>query len=388
MKEMERRGMFSWFGVKGVVLVVGVVLLVSCGGGGPEGVVGGGEQVLTAEQYYDKVLGAWQATLVTNHTGLVHEGQYLEEPSSADSIELVLLEQWSTDDDTAVEWVDLHILETYGLEPTYSQIRDEWVDHLNFDIWNSALQARELMDEGILPPETGSAELNPVGAWSIGAQLTTELFGMIAPGMPEEAARRAAYFGRVTNSGPAIEASQFYAILYALAFFEGDISTLITAAQSYFPAESEVYGITADVLSWHKQNPNDWRATRRLIRDKYDMDPMWWASRVNFASTVMALLYGRGDFMDTITIAALAGWDADNNMTTSAGLLGITHGFDRLPEPIRTSSQIYFNEDVTGDLPKTQTVSEIATRTQTLAEQAIVQSGGQAEAGIYSVVGD
>jgi ADP-ribosylglycohydrolase len=380
--------MFSWFGVKGVVLVVGVVLLVSCGGGGPEGVVGGGERVLTAEQYYDKVLGAWQATLVANHTGLVHEGQYLEEPSSADSIELVLLEQWSTDDDTAVEWVDLHILETYGLEPTYSQIRDEWVDHLNFDIWNSALRARELMDEGILPPETGSAELNPVGAWSIGAQLTTELFGMIAPGMPEEAARRAAYFGRVTNSGPAIEASQFYAILYALAFFEGDISTLITAVQSYFPAESEVYGITADVLSWHKQNPNDWRATRRLIRDKYDMDPMWWASRVNFASTVMALLYGRGDFMDTITIAALAGWDADNNMTTSAGLLGITHGFDRLPEPIRTSSQIYFNEDVTGDVPKTQTVSEIATRTQTLAEQAIVQSGGQVEAGIYSVVGD
>jgi hypothetical protein len=100
----------------------------------------------------------------------------------------------------------------------------------------------------------------------------------------------------------------------------------------------------------------------------------------------MALLYGRGDFMDTITIAALAGWDADNNMTTSAGLLGITHGFDRLPEPIRTSSQIYFNEDVTGDVPKTQTVSEIAARTQTLAEQAIVQSGGRVEEGVYWVV--
>ena len=36
-----------------------------------------------------------------------HEGRYLAEPSPANSIELVLPEEWSTDDDTAVEWVDL-----------------------------------------------------------------------------------------------------------------------------------------------------------------------------------------------------------------------------------------------------------------------------------------
>ena len=364
-------------------LVIGVLLLVSCGENQVQVIGDGSYRMITAESYYDKVLGAWQATLVANHTGLVHEGQYLDEPSSADSIELVLLDQWSTDDDTAVEWVDLHILETYGLEPTYSQIRDEWVDHLNFDIWNSALRARELMDEGVLPPETGSAELNPVGAWSIGAQLQTELFGMIAPGMPEAAARRAAYFGRVTNSGPAIEASQFYAIMYSLAFFEEDVAVLISAAQSYFPVDSVVYGITADVLTWHEQHPDDWRTTRQLIWDKYDSDPMWWASRVNFAGTIMALMYGEGDFMKTITITALAGWDADNNMTTSAGLLGIIHGFEALPEAVRSASQVYYNEDVTGELPDTQTVPEIAERTQALAEQAIVQAGGRVVEGKY-----
>jgi hypothetical protein len=206
---------------------------------------------------------------------------------------------------------------------------------------------------------------------------------MISPGMPEEAARRAEYFGRVTNSGPAIEASQFYAIMYSLAFFEEDVEVLITAAQSYFPVESEIHGITAEVLTWHENTPEDWRATRRLIRDKYDTDPMWWASRVNFASTVMSLLYGQGDLIDTITIAALAGWDADNNMTTSAGLLGIIYGFNALPDSIRTASQIYYNEDVTGDLPKTQTVPEIASRTQNLAEKSILQSGGQIENGMF-----
>ena len=88
---------------------------------------------LPADEYLDKVHGAWQAIMVANHTGLAHEGVYLDEASTADTIDLLLLDEWSTDDDTAVEWVDLHILEIYGLEPTYAQIRDEWITHLNND---------------------------------------------------------------------------------------------------------------------------------------------------------------------------------------------------------------------------------------------------------------
>ena len=342
-------------------------------------------QSLPADIYYDKVRGAWQATMIANHTGLVYEGKYLQDPSPENTIELVLLEEWSTDDDTSIEWVDLHILETYGLEPTYVQIRDEWVDHLNNDIWVSALRARQLMDEGLLPPETGSAALNPDGAWSIGAQLQTELFGLIAPGLPHEASRRAVYFARVTNSGPAVEASAFYAAMYAQAFFEADVSTLIRRTQARFPPDSTVYQIVENVRGWHQQYPEDWRQSRRQIRDSYDTDPEWWASRLNFASTIMALLYGEGDLLQTMTIAALAGWDADNNVTTSAGLLGIIHGYQGLPELFRSASEIYFNEDVSGNLPQYQTVPEIARRTQALAERVILQAGGRVEAGVYMI---
>jgi hypothetical protein len=121
---------------------------------------------LPADVYFDKVHGAWQATMVANHTGLIHEGKYLDEPSSAGSIELYLPEFWSTDDDTSVEWVDLHILETYGLEPTYEQIRDEWVDHLNHDIWVSTRR----------PPMSKSA----TSGWTIST--TTFGFPLAEPG--------------------------------------------------------------------------------------------------------------------------------------------------------------------------------------------------------------
>ena len=342
-------------------------------------------QTLTPDDYLDKVHGAWKATIFANHSGLHLQGVYIEEPGPPGSFSPLLFEEWSTDDDTHVEWVDLHILETHGLSPTAEQIRDEWVDHLNHDIWVSTRRARDLMDEGFLPPETGNADNNPDGAWSIDAQLQTELFGMLAPGMPDIAASYAERFASVTNSGPAVEASVFFATLYSLAFFEDDVPALIAATRLRTGDEAIIAPIVDNVVLWHRENPEDWHTTRQLIRDEYDTDPMWWASRVNFAVTIMALLYGESDILRTIEIAALAGWDADNTMATAAGLLGLIHGYSGLPEAIANSTDIYFNEDVTGDLPRYGTVTEFAVRTQSLAEAMISSAGGTTHQDMYRI---
>ena len=344
-----------------------------------------GVQILTAEEYFDKVYGAWQATMFANHSGLHLQGVYIEEPGPPGSFSPMQFEEWSTDDDTHVEWVDLHILEMYGLQPTAEEIRLEWVDHLNHDIWVSTRRARDLMDEGLLPPETGNAENNPDGAWSIDAQLQTELFGMLTPGMPGLAALYAERFARVTNSGPAVEASVFFATLYSLAFFDDNVPALIAAARQLTGEEAIIAPIVDNVVLWHQENPEDWRVTRQLIRDEYDTDPMWWASRVNFAVTIMALLYGESDILRTMEIAALAGWDADNTMATAAGLLGLIHGYNALPQAIRDSTDVYFNEDVTGDLPRYDTVTEFARRTQNLAEEMIFSAGGVTQGGLYRI---
>jgi ADP-ribosylglycohydrolase len=360
------------------------LLLVALAGCGPLTMPSVRVAELPAAVYDDKVHGAWQAAMAANYIGLAYEGKYLDRPSSADSIELFFPDQWFTDDDTAIEWVDLHILETDGLDPTYAQIRDQWMDHLNNDIWCATLQARQLMDRGVLPPETGGSTLNPEGVWSLDAQLETEVFGLLSPGLPDEAVRRAIYFARVTNSGLAVDVSGFYAAMYSMAFFEPKIPRLIAAAQTRFPPESQVNSIASQVVTWHDKYRHDWRETRRNIRDTYDSDPHWTGSQVNFASTVMALLYGDGDLIQTLTISCLAGWDADNNATTSAGLVGVILGYDNLPEPLQNATDRYFNEDVT-DLPKSESVRQIARRTQSLAEQAIRQAGGEVNDGAYRI---
>ena len=360
-----RTGLAVGTGVTLALLFVG--LLAGCSGSDD----GGDSLPLDSDVYRDKVHGAWVTAMVANHSGLPIEGIWLDQPGPGDSVELVLLDEWTTDDDTHVEWLDLHILETHGLEPTDEQIRDEWVDHLNGDIWVATLRARELMDEGFVPPATGSIVNNPDGAWSMDAQLETELFGLIAPGRPVEARRRAERFAMITNRGPAVEASAFYAHLYAAAFLEDDVSVLIDEARDSTDDESEIGTVVDDVRRWHGENPDDWRATRSLIADRYDTDPEWWASRVNFAVTIMALLYGDGDLLDTINIAGLAGWDADNNMTTSTGLLGVIIGFDALPEPFASSTDVYRNVDLSGDLPAVDSVRDIAERTSLLGEEVL-----------------
>ncbi len=313
--------------------------------------------------------------MVANHSGLPVEGIWLDEPGPGDSIDLVLLDEWSTDDDTHVEWLDLHIMETHGIDPTYAQIRDEWVDHLNGDIWVATRAARDLMDDGLIPPATGDPANNPDAAWSMDAQLETELFGLISPGLPAVARSRATRFARVTNRGPAVEASAFYAHLYAEAFVTSSLSEILASARAATPDNSEVAAIYDNVADWHTEHA-DWRTTRRLIRENYDTDPAWWASRVNFAVTTMALLYGEGDLRETINIAGLAGWDADNNITTAAGLLGVMIGFDDLPEPFASASDVYFNEDLSGDLPQYDSVTSIAARTAAIGALVIAEAAG------------
>ena len=342
-------------------------------------------RTIAVSSYENKVYGAWMATMIANQSGLDLQGIWIEQAGEDGEFELEFPDQWSTDDDTHVEWLDLHILETHGLDPRPEQIRDEWVDHLNNDIWVSARRARDLMDEGFVPPETGSAENNPEGVWSIGAQLTTELFGLIAPGLPDTARSEATRFGRVTNSGLAVDVAAFYAHLYSEAFFQSDIDWLLDRALLAEPEGSEVADIVGTVRQWHQEHRDDWRVTRRLIRDRYDVDPEWWASKVNFAATIMALLYGEGDMEATLELAGLAGWDADNNMTSAAGLLGVISGFDGLPQRFQIATDIYFNQDLTGDLPQFDSVSNISARTSALGAQVLDEAGVGVRDGRYEI---
>ena len=57
-----------------------------------------------------------------------------------------------------------------------------------------------------------------------------------------------------------------------------------------------------------------------------------WDAGINFASSIVSLLYGEGDYKKTVRIGTLAGWDSDNPTATWGGLLGLLYGYAGLEE--------------------------------------------------------
>lgn len=103
--------------------------------------------------YYDKAFGSWIGQMIGNILGLPTEGKFIEKPNSDYSAYYTTVPAGAfTDDDTSMEWVFLHMLEEHGLDVNYSQVREEWMEHINEAIWVANARARELMEEGHTHP--------------------------------------------------------------------------------------------------------------------------------------------------------------------------------------------------------------------------------------------
>lgn len=338
----------------------------------------------------------WVGQLIGNAAGRATEGLYSNSfPNPADSVPWQIKLVWDADDDTDVEYLALHILYDCGFDCNSFQIASKWIEHMSAEgIYVANKQAWRLMLDGSIPPQTGGRTLNEHW-YSIDAQICTEILGAVSPGLPQAAIDLAGRFGRITNDGFAVHAAQFYAAMYAHAFFEPNVVDLVLHGLDAIPASSRTSAVVTDVLAWYLEDVNDgvpdWRATRHRLYDTYQGANSfgryyhWAESAINTGATVLALLYGGGDFKQTVQIGVLAGWDCDCNPATAGGLLGIIHGFSGLPSDLTDPAvcgNLYMNVSRPGlpgpaaPLPQYDTITKIAIQTLIVAQENILRNGG------------
>lgn len=306
----------------------------------------------TGEKIYvsdlrDKIAGAWVGQMVGNMYGLPHENKYIEEPGDQSkwpfgySKSLDKLEKYEgafSDDDTDVEYLYLMMMEKYGVEPTYHQLREGWMYHMRDRIWLANRAALGLMHHGFAPPHTGSMESNP--HWfQIDPQLINEIWGYTAPGMPEYAAEKSAWAARITSDGWAVSPTVVYGAMYSMAFFENDIETLVKKAMEYLPEGDRYKNTLKEVISLYHQYPDDWKKSRAVIAQKYydeedEMTKTIWNANLNGACGILAFLYGHGDLQLTMDLAASMGFDADNQTATIGGIIGVMNGAETFPDQL------------------------------------------------------
>jgi ADP-ribosylglycohydrolase len=374
-------------------------------------------RVLSKADLTDKINGYWIGQLAGNYVGFPFENLYSDNPipvfidryfnfRDADSLGLKMNTgdrrayvdiiadtmggAWS-DDDTDIEFVTLHAIEKYGLDLYYEEMAGMRKEHVRRFIWSSNARVRDLIDEGYLPPETGSRELNDYW-YRISSQLINEIWGAVYPGMTDKAAERAEWGARITNDSWATHGTRAIVAMYSAAFFEKDPYKLVEIGMSKLPGDSPYLEAFRDLVKWSREN-EDWKATRQLIHDKYfrEVDgfeipyPMGGAV-INGLNGVMALLYGEGDFTRTVGIATTSGYDCDNQAATMGGLTGIINGGSAIPDkftrelPSRGSWERPFNDTYINysrdKLPNYNRISEIVERLVAIAEQAIIENGG------------
>ena len=259
-------------------------------------------------------------------------------------------EVWGADDDTDIEYMYQHLLATNGvsiLSP--EQIREGWLKHIKAEeenyLWVSNQQAFDLMREGVLPPETGDPARNPHYDM-IDAQLTTEIFGLLAPGRPDVALKMAHLPIRTSARAEAVDISEFYVRMHALAALTDPawpmkerIRWMAGEARKQLPEDGYparmydfVLGQYAAGVPWEEARDAVYQRYQVEQADGYDVTSRnlycngCFAAGINFASSLVSLFYGEGDLKETIKIGVLCGWDSDNPTATWGGLLGFMMG--------------------------------------------------------------
>lgn len=304
-----------------------------------------------------------------------------------------------SDDDYHVDFFNQLILEDYGPLPAYSQIRDAWKRHQVFD-WGAGGEAMKLINEGMLPPQTGQAEFNQF-YWVSEPYIETETLGMVAPGLPTTARDLAGRFARVEGEFDSAVWGEFWAAMYALAYVETDARIALEKAAVALPANTWARTIYEHTVRLHAEYPDNWRTAhaelRALKRLVYRQDNIEVLPDINNALGVLSILYGENDYVKTAQIASLSGYDADCTAAAVLGVMGIIKGMAGTPEEILTriyddGKGVYVNDTETGfppfiqyDYPTEQKWTDIAALYQRNAERQIVASGGVVEGDVYTI---
>ena len=338
---------------------------------------------VSRSEYSEKLHGFWLGQCIANWTGIITEMDKIggegdrgvfytredwgttvqskrwggkEWSKTIDWVRRGADEIWGADDDTDVEYMYQYLLASNATSRlTGEQIRDGWITHIydeknapngeNF-LWVSNQRAHDLMLEGVVPPAT-SDPANNEHYEMIDAQLTTEIFGLFAPGRPDVALEISHLPIRTTASAEAELASQFYVIMHALAAtadstapMKAQVHALASLARSYLPDESTTAKMYDFVkrryeagVPWEEARDDVYTRYQVEQKDGYDAAPRNpVASGINFAASMVSLFFGEGDYHETVKIAVLAGWDSDNPAATWGGLLGFMVGKQGIEE--------------------------------------------------------
>jgi hypothetical protein len=312
------------------------------------------QRSIELEVLEDKIRGGWAGQMIGVSYGEPTEFKYLAKIIPGEELpewKPELVRSTLDQDDLYVDMTFAAVLDEKGLDATTEDFGAMFRD-AQYRLWHANLAARRALKRGVPATLSGTPKYN-AHANDIDFQIEADFIGLMTPGMLQASNELGLRAGRVMNSGDGINGGLFVSAMYAAAFFESDPRRLVEAGVAALPPESEYARLINDVLQWSQEHPDDWITVWQLIQDKWDggepcphgaLDPFNIDAKINGAYVTIGLLYGGGDFEDTMVIATRCGQDSDCNPASAVGVLGVVLGYEGIPEEYRSGIP-----DVAGD---------------------------------------
>ena len=280
-------------------------------------------QSIAYTRYYDKVYGCWLGKCIAGTIGAPSEGRkelfdYGYDPRS--------VENMLPNDDLDLQILWLEVMERKGLEFTTEDLADAFFNKCPYSPGEYAVFKKNYA-RGIRPPTSGVFN-NSYYLNGNGCPIRSEIWACISPGSPELARHFAHQDGIMDHGGDSVEGEAFYAAMEAAAFFEDDIHNLLETGLSQVSSQGRTHEIVRRVMQLHGDGC-DRTFTRESIINEYG-HPDCTNYFQNLGFTVLSLLYGEGDFIESTMLGLNCGFDTDCTCATVGAIIGIMQGAEKI----------------------------------------------------------
>ncbi len=328
---------------------------------------------LKEADYKDKVHAVWLAQIV----GTLLAWPYEHNVSSVEWIDQYP-SKWThapVDDDWYYEMIAIDAFEKYGPGLTVTQLGSEW-QKVNAGTWGSSEQARLLMAKGISAAQAGHPQYNRLW-YSIGPQFSADIYGALAPGMPNVAGKIARELCHINGYAEGVDGGVFVAGMISLAFIKQDPKLIVRQAASLIHPASP-YRQCLDLVISMAEKGASFTAVVNAVEDKWHFEyPATNNAVANGGIVAASVWFGEGDFLKTVNLAAAAAdfTDADCNAANAAAVIGAMHGTRSVPPHLVEALQNRIKGDSMGPLKLSPAVdiyiSDLSERTAAIGKKIL-----------------
>ena len=278
-------------------------------------------RTLSYDQYLDKVLGGWIGKCAGGILGAPVEG-YKRFNDIKMSDELFDTNYPNDDLDLQVLWLDM--VKKKGPYVRERDFGDHWKNHVQFP-WGEYGVAGRNLKLGIYPPQSGEHN-NWYWKTGMGSPIRSEIWGMLNPGMPIQAAYYAGLDSSLDHDDFSVDAERFLSAMAAEAFFEHDIMIIMETVSQIFEHDCPFTDLLDYALELYGECSYD--IAIRKMKSRYG-DADFTNAPMNVGFALLTMMYQETSF-DNLIHALNLGHDSDCIAATVGGLYGIIIGASNL----------------------------------------------------------